>query len=200
MLHVDERSSREWMRAGGHMLGTGRASETQLQASCGSGSGMGKIRTRDEHPVSNFREFRINFWGFKILKFFHADLDLGIFLTLDPGWKKFGFGIRDKHPGSATLVTTVPYLLSGSVWDAVCVWQVWGRHSRERQLYQVSWRAAWVHQVGYLHHIPYMTKWWKTKTSESNWRYNFLSVWDGLIGCDPCLWPYFVDLFSSVRD
>ncbi len=22
----------------------------------------------------------------------------------DPGWKKVGFGIRDKHPGSATLV------------------------------------------------------------------------------------------------
>jgi hypothetical protein len=27
-----------------------------------------------------------------ILKFFDAD----------PGWKKFGSGIRDKHPGSAT--------------------------------------------------------------------------------------------------
>jgi hypothetical protein len=26
-----------------------------------------------------------------------------IFLTMDPGWKKFGSGIRDKHPGSATL-------------------------------------------------------------------------------------------------
>jgi hypothetical protein len=23
---------------------------------------------------------------------------------LDPGWKKAGSGIRDKHPGSATLV------------------------------------------------------------------------------------------------
>jgi hypothetical protein len=29
----------------------------------------------------------------KMLKFFYAD----------PGWKKFGSGIRDKHPGSATL-------------------------------------------------------------------------------------------------
>jgi hypothetical protein len=35
------------------------------------------------------------FW-LKILKFFDAD----------PGWKKLGSGIRDKHPGSATLVTT----------------------------------------------------------------------------------------------
>ncbi len=25
---------------------------------------------------------------------------------LDPGWKKFGYGIRDKHPGSATLLKT----------------------------------------------------------------------------------------------
>jgi hypothetical protein len=25
-------------------------------------------------------------------------------MTRDPGWKKFGFGIRDKHPGSATLL------------------------------------------------------------------------------------------------
>jgi hypothetical protein len=24
----------------------------------------------------------------------------------DPGWKKVGSGIRDKHPGSATLVNT----------------------------------------------------------------------------------------------
>jgi hypothetical protein len=39
----------------------------------------------------------------KILKFFDADPDPGIFLTLDPGWKKFGSGIRDKHSGYATL-------------------------------------------------------------------------------------------------
>jgi hypothetical protein len=26
--------------------------------------------------------------------------------NLDPGWKKFGSRIRDKHPGSATLVST----------------------------------------------------------------------------------------------
>jgi hypothetical protein len=32
--------------------------------------------------------------------------DLGIFLTLDPGWKKFGSGVRDNHPGSATLLLT----------------------------------------------------------------------------------------------
>jgi hypothetical protein len=44
------------------------------------------------------------FWV-KILKLFDADADplSGIFLTLDPGWEKFGSGIRDKHPGSATV-------------------------------------------------------------------------------------------------
>ncbi len=35
------------------------------------------------------------FWV-KILKCFDADPG--------SGWKEFGFGIRDKHPGSATLI------------------------------------------------------------------------------------------------
>jgi hypothetical protein len=43
----------------------------------------------------------------KILIFFVADADPdpGISLTPDPGsgWKKFGFGIWDKHLGSSTL-------------------------------------------------------------------------------------------------
>jgi hypothetical protein len=43
------------------------------------------------------------FWV-KKLKFFDADPDPGIFLIRDPGWEKFGYGIRDKHPGSATLI------------------------------------------------------------------------------------------------
>jgi hypothetical protein len=42
------------------------------------------------------------FWV-TILKFFDADADPGILFTLDPGWKQFRSGIRDKHPGSATL-------------------------------------------------------------------------------------------------
>jgi hypothetical protein len=32
------------------------------------------------------------------------DTESGIFLTSDPGWKKFESVIRDKHPGSATLI------------------------------------------------------------------------------------------------
>ncbi len=52
-------------------------------------------------------------FGFKILKFFNADPNQGfrIFLTLDPesGMEKFGSGIRDKHPRSATLAELLKY-------------------------------------------------------------------------------------------
>jgi hypothetical protein len=45
-------------------------------------------------------------FGVKILKFFDADPGSGMETVRirDPGWKKVGSGIRDKHPGSATLV------------------------------------------------------------------------------------------------
>ncbi len=64
-----------------------------------SGSGI-----RDEQPGSYFLELRNHFFAFlgvKILKFFDEDED--------PGWRQFGSGmeksrIRDKHPGSATLI------------------------------------------------------------------------------------------------
>ncbi len=47
------------------------------------------------------------FFGLKILEFFDADPGTGIFLTLDPGLKNLepGSAIRDKHAGSATLLT-----------------------------------------------------------------------------------------------
>jgi hypothetical protein len=45
-------------------------------------------------------------WVINILiLFFDADPGSGIFLIRDPEWKKFGSGIQDKHPGSATLST-----------------------------------------------------------------------------------------------
>jgi hypothetical protein len=54
----------------------------------GSGIRMGKkknkIRIRDEHFGSFFRELRNNCWV-KTLNFFDADADPDIFLTLDPG-------------------------------------------------------------------------------------------------------------------
>jgi hypothetical protein len=39
-----------------------------------------KIRIRDEHPGSYFRELGNNFFGYKILKLFDADPGSGIFL------------------------------------------------------------------------------------------------------------------------
>jgi len=68
-----------------------------------SGSGI-----RDEQPGSYFLELRNHFFaylGVKILKFFDEDPGSGMETVRirDPGWKKVGSGIRDKHPGSATL-------------------------------------------------------------------------------------------------
>jgi hypothetical protein len=63
------------------------------------GSGMEKIRTRDKHTGSYFQEPMKIFWGVKLLKLFFAVADPGIrcpFFDL-------GSGIRDNHPGSATL-------------------------------------------------------------------------------------------------
>jgi hypothetical protein len=55
---------------------------------------------RDEHFRFHFRELRNNFLVSKILKFFDADPDPGseIFLTLDPGWRKFGIRINLPDP------------------------------------------------------------------------------------------------------
>jgi hypothetical protein len=73
-----------------------------------SGSGI-----RDEQPGSYFLELRKHFFAFfrvKILKFFDEDPGSGMETvqirdgdSSDPGWKKVGSGIRDKHPGSTTL-------------------------------------------------------------------------------------------------
>ncbi len=72
-----------------------------------SGSGI-----RDEQPGSYFLELRNHFFCFfevKILKFFDGDLGSGMktVWTRDPGWKKVGTGIRDKHPRSAKLHKSV---------------------------------------------------------------------------------------------
>jgi hypothetical protein len=69
-----------------------------------SGSGI-----RDEQPGSYFLELRNHFFAFfgvKILTFFDEDPGSGMETVRirGPGWKKVGSGIRDKHPGSATLL------------------------------------------------------------------------------------------------
>jgi hypothetical protein len=56
------------------------------------------IRIRDEQPGS-FSESLGSFFGVK--KYLNSLIrirDPESFVTLDPGWKKFGYGIRDKHP------------------------------------------------------------------------------------------------------
>jgi hypothetical protein len=63
---------------------------------------------QDEQPGSYFLELKNHFFAFlgvKILKFFDKDPGSGMETVRirDPGWKKVGSGIRDKHPGSATL-------------------------------------------------------------------------------------------------
>ncbi len=77
------------------------------------GSGMGE----SQHPdpgwttrIIYFLELRNHFFdifGVKILKFFVEDPGSGMETVRirDPGWKKVGSGIRDKHPGSATLLS-----------------------------------------------------------------------------------------------
>jgi hypothetical protein len=59
-----------------------------------SGSGSG-IRIQDEQPKFYFRELRNHFFWLKYLN--------SLMRIRDPGWKKFGSRIRNKHPGSATL-------------------------------------------------------------------------------------------------
>jgi hypothetical protein len=87
-----------------------------------SGSGI-----RDEQPGSYFQELRnhfFDFFGVKILKFFDEDPGSGMETVRirDTGWKKVGFGIHDKHPGSATVVlTTCRPLMDGhgQIYDEV---------------------------------------------------------------------------------
>jgi hypothetical protein len=72
----------------------------------GSGSGFG---IRDEQPGSYFLELRNNFLGLKYLNSFMRIRDpifgMEKIRIWDPGWEKVGSWIRNKHPGSATLLT-----------------------------------------------------------------------------------------------
>jgi hypothetical protein len=64
---------------------------------------LDRYRIRDEQPEPYFRELRNNIFG---LQYFYS-----LMRIRDPGWKKFGFGIRDKHPGSATLLPIIQILV-----------------------------------------------------------------------------------------
>jgi hypothetical protein len=83
------------------------------------GSGIGKKSgsrsgIRDEQPRSYFLELKNHFFG---LKYLNSLMQIRV-----PGWEQFGSGmeksrIRDKHPGSATLVFRI---LLSEVWFRIC--------------------------------------------------------------------------------
>jgi hypothetical protein len=52
-----------------------------------------------------------NIFWIKILKFFDADPGSGNLFDLGSGMEKFASVIRDKHPGSATVVDLSKFLL-----------------------------------------------------------------------------------------
>jgi hypothetical protein len=73
---------------------------------CGSG-----IWVRDKYFGSYFRELRNRIFWIKILKFFDADPGSGNLFDHESEMEKFRSWIRDKHPGSATVVHLSEFLL-----------------------------------------------------------------------------------------
>ncbi len=125
---------------------------------------------RDEQPGSYFLELRNHFFcflGVKILKFFDEDPGSGMETVRirDPGWKKVGSGIRDKHPGSATLVE----LYTG----IQCVWSSFKFYTVLFQIFShflfsllINWLLYWSQ--------PIFRVWWIKSC--------FLSVADSVFG------------------
>jgi hypothetical protein len=90
-----------------HVLLIGGVAEPDPGSVMGKKSGsLCGIRIWDEQPVSYFRELTKHHFVFKYINSLIRDL----------GWKKIGPGmeksrIRDKHPGSATLLIGLKYYL-----------------------------------------------------------------------------------------
>jgi hypothetical protein len=65
----------------------------------------------------------------KILKFFDEDPGSGMETVRirDQGWKKVGSGIRDKHPGSATLLNRCFNIFNGVDWNGQSWVRILGR-------------------------------------------------------------------------
>jgi hypothetical protein len=81
-----------------------------------------RFRILGEQPGSYFRGLGNNFLGFNILTFFDADpgSGMGKIRIRIQGWKKFGSGIRDEHPGCATLPDIVFFSFErwATLWNA----------------------------------------------------------------------------------
>jgi hypothetical protein len=61
-----------------------------------------------DHICLEHRNHFFAFFGVQILTFFDEDPGAGMETVRirEPGWKRIGSGIRDKHPGSATLLSS----------------------------------------------------------------------------------------------
>ncbi len=71
------------------------------------GSGMGRksaSRSGMNNPDHIFKSLETIFSFFFGLKYLNSLMPIRDGDSSDPGWKKVGSGIRDKHPGSATLL------------------------------------------------------------------------------------------------
>jgi hypothetical protein len=70
--------------------------------------GSGWVKSQDpEWTRIIFRELRNHFLCLNTSVLLCACIRDGKIRIRDPGWKKFGSGIQDKHPGSATLICFV---------------------------------------------------------------------------------------------
>jgi hypothetical protein len=76
---------------------------------------------QDEQPGSYFLELRNHFFGLKylnsLMRIRDPESGMETVRIRDPGWKKVRSGIRNKHPGSATLKKWFP---SSRKYDPVC--------------------------------------------------------------------------------
>ncbi len=96
----------------GKMVSTMKISLLARQC-CGSGDPW----IRDENAGSYFSEFIKTIFWVKILRFFDVDPDpgSGMFLTLVPGSGMEKIRIRDKYPGSATLLLAMNFVSLGQI-------------------------------------------------------------------------------------
>jgi hypothetical protein len=99
----------------------------------GSGSGM---NNRD--PISESLETS---FGVKILKFFDADPGSGIFLTLDPGWKKFGSGMKIPDPQHCS-----PQIFITSGCKIYLLLSILGGFFYFAPLFRPAWEEGWTRE------------------------------------------------------
>ncbi len=112
----------------------------------------------------------------------------------DPGWKKSESRIWDKHPGSATMLTTV-LIFRICPRCSLCMTSMRTLFSGTSAIPSIMTRCLGPSgRVPTSHDKIYDVKRKRVKVMGSRIFYSSY----GLIGWDPCFWPYLGDLFSSV--